>query len=180
MEKLKRVDIDFLRFGRKREREKLYKKALTLGLIILFFILAFFYLSLIEEKRSLLQKKNSLEDQVLTQKESFKSKGKKLKEYEKKYKKLVNEINNTIDLKVYPLDGYVNYLKNYNTGVIITDFSFNPDFRILLNVKSQIYSSILNFKRYLEKKFACSITSDSKQGLYYVQSFVLREKNGEK
>ncbi len=180
MEKLKRVDIDFLQFERKREREKLYIKGLTLVLIVIFFILSFFYLSLLKEKRSLLQKKNSLEKQILTQREIFKSKGKKIKEYEKKYKKLVNELNHTIDLKAYPLDEYVNYLKNYNTGVIITDFSFNPDFRILLNVKSQMYNSILNFKRYLEKKFVCSITSDSKQGLYYVQSFVLREKNGEK
>ncbi len=177
---LKKIDLDFLYSKKKEKKEKSIRIFLAIALIIFVFIVGYDYFKLSVEKSNLLNKKAEIEKKLIEEKEAFKRNGKLLKNYEKKYKKLVDEINQTIDLKAFPIASYIEYLRANTMGVLISNFTFTPDRKIRIQVRANTYSSLINFKDYLEKKFLFEIKEDKKSGGFYTQTILLKEKNGGK
>ncbi len=176
MRKLKRTDIDFLCYEKRARKELLLKVFYGIIIFILLFLTFFLIYSANIKKNKYLALKNALENRISLKKEEFIRLGKDLKAYNKRYGSLIKEINNLIDYKAFPIGEYLTYLRDYQ-GLLITNFYFYPDFKIRIDVKSQDYNILVNFKKYLEKKFYCNIGEDRKQQNFYFQTIVLKVKN---
>ena len=176
MKKLKKIDIDFLCLEKRTRKELLLKIFYSIAIFIILFLAFYLIYSVNIKKNKYLALKNELENRISLKKEEFIRLGKDLKAYNKRYGVLIKEINNLIDYKAFTIGEYLTYLRNYQ-GLLITNFYFDPDFKIRIDVKSQDYNILVNFKKYLENKFYCNIREDRKQQNFYFQTIILKVKN---
>jgi len=176
MSRLKAVDVDFLCYRRRTKKEFVLKIFSTLLIFVIIFLFAVLFYSEKSKKNRYVKLKEKIESQIQIKKAKYLNLGKKLKKYEKQYGSLVKETNNIIDYKAFLFDNYIEYLRKYQ-GVLITNFSFEPDFKIRIEVKSQDYNTLLNFKKFLETKFICNIREDRKQQSFFYQTMILRVKD---
>ncbi len=176
--KLKKLNIDFLYFEKKRKKIVFFKQFMLIFLAVIVILSIFFHIIKTKQLNNLQQElriKNRKIEKIKTDIEKGK---KQLNFYKKNMKKLVSLLNIYIDKKGYPIEDDIKFIKRNLGNITLFNFNYREDSSIKIELGSKDFSDLISFKSYLEKKFSVKITSDEKKnGLYYQILLLKREGN---
>jgi hypothetical protein len=175
--KLKKLNIDFLYFEKKRKNINLIKQILIVVLSIFILFSALFHITKTKKLNDL--QKELQADNLKIGKINYKIENnrKRLKSYKKNRKKLVSLLNGYIDKKGYPLEEDIKFIKKNMGNLTLFNFNYRGDFSIKIDIGSNDFNNLISFKSYLENKFSAKIISDEKKNGLYYQTLILKRKN---